>query len=272
MVTNTTSSVETHSSEWNAAAYHKLAHPQFIWGHKVLNQLPLCGSETVMDAGCGSGRLTAELLERLPQGRVIAVDLSEKMLRAARRYLTPRFGDRVSFLHADLLALQMIEAVDVIFSTASLHWVKDHPRLFRNLYRALKPNGTLVAQCGGGSNLSHLLQRASLLIAAEPYASFFAGWSGPWEYADDVMTAYRLRAAGFVGVVTSLEPAPTVLASEQEYRDFLTSIVFRTHLARIPDYRLRERFVATLTEQAVGDVPPFLLDYWRLNMRGWRQV
>jgi trans-aconitate 2-methyltransferase len=80
----------------------------------------------------------------------------------------------------------------------------------------LKPGGWLVAQCGGGPNLSCLLGRASVLMATEPYVRFCSGWSSPWEYADDITTAERLHAAGFVDVRTGLQPAPVVLADAKQ--------------------------------------------------------
>lgn len=123
---------------------------------------------------------------------------------------------------------------------------------------------------GGRGNLSRLLRRASALMAQEPYVRFFSGWPGPWEYADDVTTTERLRAAGFVGVRTSLEPAPVVLTSAEEYQRFITSVIFREHLARVPDDKLRSRFASALTVQASRDDPPFELDYRRLNLRGRR--
>ena len=256
--------------EWEAETYHRLSDPQFSWGLRVLEDLELSGDEIVLDAGCGTGRLTAEVLKRLPRGRVIAVDRSQSMLRAAGEYLRARFGERVRFVRADLQSLRLDEAVDGIFSTATFHWVRDHPLLFRHLYGILKPSGWLHAQCGGRGNLSRLLRRASVLMAQEPYLQFFSGWRGAWEYADDTTTAERLRAAGFVDVRTSLDPAPVKLASAEEYRRFITSVIFREHLARVPDDKLQTRFVATLTEQAAGDDSPFELDYWRLNLRGKR--
>jgi ubiquinone/menaquinone biosynthesis C-methylase UbiE len=261
------------SAEWNAEIYHRVSNPHVTWGAKVLEDLPLRGDETVLDAGCGSGRLTAELLERLPNGHVIALDQSQNMLAAARENLVPRYGDRVTFVQADLQDLttyQLGEPVDIIFSTASFHWVKDHPRLLANLFAVLNPGGWLVAQCGGGANLAALLSRAAELMATPRYAPFFADWSGPWEYADDRTTANRLRDAGFVDVETSLEEAPTRLADAATFREFLTTVIFGAHLARIPDEDLREGFVDHLTDLAAVDDPPFFLDYWRLNLRGRR--
>jgi trans-aconitate 2-methyltransferase len=122
---------EARTAEWDASSYHQVAHPQVTWGQRVLARLQLRGDERVMDAGCGTGRLTAELLERLPNGHVLAVDVSANMLDVAREHLAPRFGERVSFLRADLQTLTLPEPVDAIFSTAALHWVPDHPTLFR---------------------------------------------------------------------------------------------------------------------------------------------
>ncbi len=256
--------------EWDARTYHRVATPHVTWGQRVLARLPLRGDETVLDAGCGTGRLTAELLERLPQGRVVAVDRSANMLEAARAHLSPRLGERVTFLQADLQDLRLDDPVDHIFSTAAFHWVADHPRLFAGLLRALVPGGWLVAQCGGGPNIARLRERADALLAASPFASFIAGWPGPWTFADAPTTAERLRAAGFVAVETGLEAAPTVLPNATEYRDFLASVVFGAHLDRLRDPELKERFVAVLTDQAANDDPPFALDYWRLNLQGQR--
>ena len=257
-------------TEWDAASYHRLSAPQFSWGRQVLDRLQLEGGETVMDAGCGTGRLTALLLERLPRGRVIAVDLSQNMLDEARARLNPRFGGRVEFVRADLAALPFDGAFDGVFSTAAFHWVPDHPRLFRCLFESLKRGGWLVAQCGGGPNIARLMRRASVLTATEPYAAYFSGWKDTKVFADDVTTAGRLRAAGFVEVETSLEPAPTVLQGADEFREFLTAVNMHAHLARLPEGPLRRRFIEELTEQAAADDPPYSLDYCRLNIRAHR--
>jgi trans-aconitate methyltransferase len=265
----------TDATEWNAAVYHRVSDPHITWGGRALAMLAVRGDEAAIDCGCGTGRLTAELLERLPEGRVTAIDRSANMLEAAREYLTPRFGDRVSFLQADL---QMFDRaaldgrVDLIFSTATFHWILDHPRLFANLYGLLLPGGWLVAQCGGGPNLARLISRSDALQAEPDFAPCFGDWPGPWEFADDVTTADRLRAAGFDEVETNLEYMPAVMESADAYREFLTNVIFGSHLARIPEQSLRERYVERLTEQAAADPTPFELDYWRLNLRARRPV
>lgn len=258
------------SKEWNAALYHQISAPQVSWGKKVLARTSLRGDETVLDAGCGTGRLTRDLLEALPRGRVVALDVSQNMIDAARAYLAPDFGDRVEFACCDLLDLAFENRFDGIFSTASFHWVLDHERLFQDLYRALRPGGWLCAQCGGGSNIARLLARVEKLMIAAPYATLFAGYRSPWEYSDAETAAGRLRRAGFDEIETSLEDAPTTFPNAQEFQQFVESVILRNHLLHIPEPTQREQFLAELTRQAAADDPPFMLDYVRLNLQGRR--
>jgi len=164
------------------------------------------------------------------------------------------------------MSLDFDELADVVFSTATLHWVTDHPRLFSNLRRALRPGGRLVAQCGGGPNLARLLARAEPLLNSEPLSAYLAGMPRLWEFADDATTARRLAEAGFVDIETSLEPEPTVLRDEREYSEFLGTVVLGRHLARVPDPELRAQLVESLVRMAASDDPPWSLDYWRLNL------
>ncbi len=256
-------------TEWDAVTYHRVSHPQLEWGRAILGRLPLDGNERVMDAGCGSGRLTAELVDRLPEGQVIAVDRSASMLLEASRHL--RACGRVTCVRADLLTLPLVGTFDLIFSAATFHWVLDHDALFASLFRALRPGGRLVAQCGGARNIARVLARVSRMAAMPPYGPYFAGWRKPVLFADDSTTAARLRAVGFVDVETSLVPVTATLSDEREYRDFLAAVVLRLHLERLPDETLRERLLLTLVEMAAGDDPPFSLDYWRLNLSGRRE-
>lgn len=228
--------------------------------------LPLRGDERLLDAGCGTGRLTAELLGHLPNGRVVALDLSKQMLRTARDYLMATFAGHVSFVAADLQNLPFDRAFDGIFSTAAFHWVPDHHRLFSGLLRALRSGGWLRAQCGGGPNLARFRERVHALIASAPYAQFLADFSDPWVFNDAETAASILREVGFVEVETSVEPALTVLNSSHEYAEFIGTVILRPHLEQIPDPALRAQFVGTLTRLAESDDPAFSLDYWRLNL------
>jgi trans-aconitate 2-methyltransferase len=259
-------------AEWNAGVYHRVSTPQASWGQAVVDRLPLAGDETVVDAGCGTGILTAQLLERLPRGHVIAVDRSATMLAEAAAFLTPQFGERVSFVHADVARLRLDEPVDAVFSTATFHWVKDHSGLFRTLFASLVPGGRLVAQCGGGPNIARLRDRAAALFAASPFSHQGILWPDPWEFASPETTATRLRQAGFVDVETSLEAKPTVFPNADAYREFVEHVVLLEHLAALPDDAARAGFMAELTRLAGNDDPPYSLDYWRLNIMATRPL
>lgn len=252
--------------EWDSRAYHKVSNAQFGWGLKVLDRLDLRGNEHVMDAGCGSGRLTAKLIERLPRGKVVGVDLSYNMLAQAADHLS-RFADRVKFVQADLAKLPFENEFDVIFSTASFHWVSDHDALFLSLVKSMKPGGRIEAQCGGGANLRDVHRRIKDLMQWPTYSRFFEQWKSPWEFASAETTAERMARAGFVDIETWLEPAAFKLASETEYREFLGPVILRPFLNAITDENLQSKFFEEIVRQAVSD-PSFVLDYWRLNLRG----
>lgn len=260
------------SKEWNAALYHQISAPQVSWGKKVLSRIPLRGDETVLDAGCGTGRLTRDLLEALPHGRVVALDVSENMIDVARAFLSPDFGDRVEFVCGDLLGISFDQSFDGIFSTASFHWVRDHEALFRGLYRGLRGGGWLCAQCGGCGNLTRFLARVDALTEQPPFAQYFEGYSSPWEYSDAQTAAVRLRQAGFEQIETSLEDAPTQFSNAQEFQQFVESVILHRHLERFPQGGLRKRFLTELTRQAAADDPAFLLDYRRLNLQARRSI
>ena len=256
--------------EWNAQSYHRVANPHVNWGGPVLDRLPLAGNETVIDAGCGTGRLTELLLERLPEGRVIALDQSQNMLDEAEAYLRPKFGDRVSFRRADLMELDLENAADAIFSTATFHWIPDHERLFAALYRALRPGGWLVAQCGGGANIERIETRAMDILRRDPFVDSIGDWAGPWNFADAETSAARLGATGFADISTNVIAAPVTMPDAAEYGEFLETVVFGTHVAMLEDDDLRRDFIMRMVDLGQRDRPPFELDYWRLNLQGRR--
>jgi trans-aconitate 2-methyltransferase len=254
--------------DWNAERYHHLSSPQQAWGRKVLDRLSLTGNEHVLDLGCGTGRVTGEIAERLPNGRVVGLDRSPAMLATARDWLRAH-APGVSLVLADGAALPFRRVFDAVFSGATFHWIHDHAALCRSIITALKPGGRLVAQCGGGPNLALLLGRAARMMREPRFAPFFDDWIEPTYYSDAEAAARRMRAAGFVDVETSLEPAPTAFDSPAEFQEFVANVCVRYHVARLPPDE-RQAFLRDLTVAAAADSPPLTLDYWRLNLSGRR--
>jgi trans-aconitate 2-methyltransferase len=241
--------------DWDGARYDQLADPQARWGSTVLEWLELTGTETVLDAGCGSGRVTQELLSRLPGGRVVALDASASMLEQAEARLS---GDQqVRFVLADLLelgpgTLGPDSPVDAVFSTATFHWVTDHDRLFRNLASVLRPGGQLVAQCGARGNIERLL-RAVRSLGVER--------AGTWVYATPEETTARLRRAGFTDMRVWTHPEPTPFPAGAPLADFLETVCLREYLSTLPPAERRP-----FAQRVAAAMPEPVIDYVRLNI------
>lgn len=249
------SASDSEPVEWDAKAYDAVSDPQFSWGMEVLERLELRGDEYALDAGCGSGRVTEQLLNRLPGGRMLAVDGSAAMIEQA----CERLGDRASYLVADLARFEVEEPVDLVFSTATFHWIPDHDRLFRRVRAALRPGGRLVAQCGGEGNIAEHVEVVAAVSAEPDYSPHLADAGEVWNYAGPEKTEARLLAAGFVGARCWLEPRP--VRPPDPLRFTMTSTL-GAHLAKLPE-ELRRPFAEAVIERSRK---PFTLDYVRLNI------
>jgi trans-aconitate 2-methyltransferase len=239
--------------DWNAASYERVSAPLEAMGRELLDRLGLRGDERVLDAGCGTGRVTAALLERLPRGEVVAVDGSPAMVQQARERLGPRVDVRV----ADLTELELSPPVDAILSTATFHWIADHDRLFERLHAVLRAGGRLVAQCGGEGNIAAV--RAAIERVAEPSLE---RWPGPWRFASPGETAARLERLGFEDVRTWRQDVRVEPANPREY---LETVVLGSHLPRVPAER-RGAFV----DAVLAALPEPAIEYVRLNLTARR--
>jgi len=247
--------MNTGAREWDAETYDAVSDPQFEWGMEVLGRLHLRGDEVVVDAGCGTGRITAELAERLPRGRVIAVDGSEAMVEKAKE----RLGDQAEYLVSDLVELEPHEPVDLVFSTATFHWIHDHDALFRQMRGALKPGGRLVAQCGGKGNVAEHT-RAIAAVAADPdYGQHLTGAKAPWNFASPEETEPRLAAAGFAEARCWLQPKPV---QPGDPLAFIRTVTLGPILDQLPEEKRQPFAEAVLARHN----QPLVLDYVRLNI------
>ena len=240
--------------EWDGSRYDRLSDPQVRMALPVLDRLALRGDETVLDAGCGSGRVTELLLERLPRGKVIAMDASQSMIEQAARRLEG-YGERVRLVRADLQErLPLTEQVDAVLSTATFHWIKDHEALFRNLAAVMRPGEQLVFQCGGEGNVASVV--AALREVGE-------AWEGPWNFAGAEETRRRLERAGFEEVTCWLTPEPVALERGEALEAFLATIILGAHLDRLPEGE-RKEYVKRVAAGLPDPERP-VLDYVRLN-------
>jgi trans-aconitate 2-methyltransferase len=248
-------SINTGPREWDADTYDEVSDPQFEWGVEVLGRLELRGDESAIDAGCGSGKVAEKLLERLPRGSLLAVDGSEAMIAKAKE----RLGERAAYLVTDLAELQVEEPVDLIFSTATFHWIADHDTLFEHLHAALKPGGRLVAQCGGEGNVAEHAAVIAMVAARAEFAAHLTQMTGIWNFAGPKETEERLRAAGFTEARCWLQPKPVTPTKPLE---FTSTVTLGPLLAQLPE-ELRRPFAEAILEESEK---PLTLDYVRLNI------
>ncbi|HEY8467709.1 MAG TPA: methyltransferase domain-containing protein [Solirubrobacterales bacterium] len=244
--------------DWDAATYDRVADPQEEWGREVMERLQLAGDETVLDAGCGSGRLTRLLVDRVPRGRVIGVDASESMIALARENLAG-YGDRVELRVGDLTELELGEEVDAIFSNATFHWILNHQRLFDRLFAALRPGGRLEAQCGGEGNVAEWARAIEAAEGDERFAPYLRGMPASHYFASVDDTRHRLERSGFDVERVWLQNKRYV---PPEPREFVRSVGLTKHLARLPK-ELHDTFV----DAVLGSMArPLTLEYVRLNI------
>lgn len=244
------------STPWDARTYDRASRPQQEWASAVLERVAgrLPKGATVLDVGCGTGRVTEPLLELVPDGRVLAIDASQEMVDLARE----RLGDRARVWRQDVLDLTLDEPVDAVVSTATLHWVPDHHRLWQQLAAALRSGGILEIQCGGQGNIDRVREVIDAVVA-ESFPEL-EGWS-PWVFAGPQETQARLEAAGFTGMRCWLEERPT---RPDDLAEFVRSSILPAHVARLPEER-GETFATAVVERVREP-----LDYVRLNVSAIR--
>jgi trans-aconitate 2-methyltransferase len=236
--------------DWDARSYDRVSDPMTGWGRTILDRLPLQGHERVLDAGCGTGRVTEVLRGRLPRGRVVALDASPSMLAEARARLG---DDRVEYVLADLgQPLSLGAPVDAAFSNATFHWVRDHDALFAHLAEVLRPGARLVAQCGGAGNIASVLEAVRQVGHAGP---------DPFHFAGAEETRRRLESAGFVDVRTWLHDEPTRLEPGEPLEEFLATVALGSHLQHLMPHE-RPGFVRAVAQR----LPRPEIDYVRLNI------
>ncbi len=243
------------SRDWDAGTYDRVSAPQQQWAGAVIDRLRLRGDEFVLDAGCGTGRVTQLLLDQLPDGRVVAVDGSEAMVAEARAILDP---DRTTVIHADLTELELAAPVDAVFSNAVFHWILDHDRLFAALSDALVPGGRLEAQCGGEGNVARFYATVREVASEDRFADLPASFD-PHNFPGIEATGAVLAANDFEDIECDLVPRPV---HPPEPREFIRSVCLGAHLELLPEGRRAELLDAIM--ERLGPEPE--LDYVRLNI------
>jgi trans-aconitate 2-methyltransferase len=253
------------NTHWNAEVYDRIGTPMRRWAQAVIDDLHLRGDETVLDAGCGSGSVTFDLLERLPQGRIYAVDSSPEMISKMGQAIEERGEKRITPILGSLTDFELPEPVDVVFSNAVLHWIPDDEALFGCLYLATKPDGRFRAQCGGAGNITRLMEATESVEQREPYASYL-GQVEFRKYRTEEEAQAAMEHAGWSDVRASLFESPVRFDNYDEASLYLRTIILQRHVAALPEEH-QEQFLRAVIDETIRRFgEPFTADYVRLDL------
>ena len=254
------------NTHWNAEVYDRIGTPMRSWAQAVIDDLGLRGDETVLDAGCGSGSVTFDLLAKLPRGKIYAVDSSPEMIEKLTRSLKERGETPLTPLRADLTDFVLPERVDVVFSNAVFHWIPDDEALFGCLLRATKPGGRLRAQCGGGHNMARLMETTHAVEGRPPYSEYLSGDSEFRKYRSKQEAEEAMTYAGWAEARADVWESPVVFEREDDAVLYLRTIILQ-HQARALPGEMGDAFLRDVVRETVrrhGD--PFVADYVRLDL------
>jgi len=234
---------------WNAKDYAKHSSAQQEWARELIAKLNLKGDEHVLDIGCGDGKITAEIAGYVPGGGVVGIDSSEEMIELARERFVNDNNPHLSFQVCDAGDLPFRGQFDVIFSNATLHWIRDHKPVLAGIERSLKPGGRILLQMGGKGNAAAILSVVEELMVGDEWREYFTnfqfsyGFYGPEEYTK------WINEAGLLPV--RVELIPKVMS--YDHRDGLAGWVRTTwlpYIERVPDEK-KEEFITTLVDRYI---------------------
>ncbi len=163
--------------EFDGEKYKHASSQQHEWGVQLIGELDLKGSERILDLGCGHGALTAELAALVPAGSVLGIDMSESMIVTAT---TDHIHANLQFEIHDINDIDFESQFDIVFSNATLHWIKNHRTLLQKVRKCLKPGGRLRCQFAGHGNCSNLIASLCQVMASERWMPYFTESEWPW--------------------------------------------------------------------------------------------
>jgi len=236
-------------SEFDGEKYKHASVQQKTWGKKLISELRLKGSERILDLGCGDGLLTAELAKLVPDGLAVGIDASESMVQTARK---EHAAPNLCFELQDINTIDFESQFDLVFSNATLHWIKDHVRLLKNVFKSLKPNGSIRFQFAGEGNCSKLTKIVRKVMSTEDYAACFLGFDWPW-YMPSVEEYRRLVAeVPFAESRVWSENADTYFDSDETLTKWIDQPSLVPFLARIAQQD-RRNFRNTVVEKMITE-------------------
>ncbi|MDR3390866.1 MAG: methyltransferase domain-containing protein [Sulfuriferula sp.] len=183
--------------KWNAEDYAQHSTAQLQWAQELIAKLALQGNESVLDIGCGDGKISAQLAQTIGNGNVVGIDLSADMIRLAATQFPPERYANLRFLHMDAADIRLTAGFDIAFSNAALHWVADHRAVLQGARRCLKTGGRIVLQMGGRGNASAIFDTVQTIMQQPAWLPYFTDFTAPYHFYGPEDYAAWLPENGF---------------------------------------------------------------------------
>lgn len=196
----------TTPQQWNARDYAQHSSAQLQWASELIPKLGLQGHESLLDLGCGEGRITALIAARIPQGRVLGIDLSPEMIALASIQFPPSTHPNLSFLQMDISRIALEQHFDLAFSNAALHWVADHGAVLRGVRSCLHSGGRVLFQMGGRGNAGGIFAAIGEMLARPHWCGYFQGFAAPYSFYGPEQYRDWLPQTGFRPLRAELIP------------------------------------------------------------------
>ncbi len=261
-------------NRWDAETYHKISNIQEEWAIEILEKRKIKGDEVILDAGCGSGRVTRLIANKVKIGKIYAVDIDVNMISNAKVNL--KDFTNVIIIQSDLINLKLPEKMDLIFSNAVIHWIFDHEKLFKNFWDILKSGGELLIQFGGKDNLGTIPIIADKVIKDNGFSQYFENWKIPWNFNSVENISKILKEIGFKNIHVNSEKKIAKFANLEEYRVFMKTVVLKPYLSYLStdNNNKKEIFMDEFIketqnyyhDQGIKQNPKLEIDYTRLNI------
>jgi trans-aconitate methyltransferase len=252
--------------EFDGDEYKQASEHQKVWGKKLISELEFKGGERILDLGCGDGVLTAELAKFVPDGFVLGIDASESMIETARKDYA---GANVRFELLDINAIDFESEFDLVFSNATLHWVKDHRKLLRNVFKALKNRGAARFQFAGDGNCSNLIRILREVTSAKDYANYFHEFDWPWYMPAVDEYCALLDEVAFAEKKVWSENADTYFVGAEamtKWIDQPSLVPFLGYVVEKDRQRFRDAVVGRMIEETIHDDGTYFEMFRRINV------
>jgi trans-aconitate 2-methyltransferase len=245
--------MQSAEHNWNADDYAKNSSAQLQWAQELIAKLSLHGRESLLDVGCGDGKVSAQIAKILPEGNVLGIDLSQSMIQLACEQFPSQNYPNMSFIQMDATDIQLARKFDVAFSNAVLHWVADQMAVLRGVHACLKPGGRLLFQMGGRGNASEVFDVIQEVVKRHNWKSYYQGFVSPYHFYGPEEYKAWLSKSGFGLTRAELIPKDMQHQGKEGLKGWLRTTWF-PFTDRLPT-ELRNAFLDEVLESYLATQP-----------------